>query len=1244
MEQDSGKSGSGEQPKRRRRSRGGQRVNRERGRQQDESKRSPSRSTKRDPAPAKRSKSTAPQYEERTGRTSLGRPTAPRKVEKNEPVAASQKPTLRATRAGRKPVRRWRWGRALAIVALAALLAAVLWRTMNTSRDRTTITYSEFVSEYLAAAPSETRVTTIHVIGERIEAVLREADEQGRTQRRVVYLGPLEITPDLVDEWIDRGIAVDFRPDGNAWRIILTTLPYVAIIIVIVFLFRQAQGAQRGIFSFGKSRAKELSEDVPGMTFDDVAGVEEAKQELQEIVEFLKDPERFQRLGGTIPRGVLMVGAPGTGKTYLARAIAGEARAPFFSISGSDFVEMFVGVGASRVRDLFERAKAKAPCIVFVDEIDAVGRHRGAGLGGGHDEREQTLNQLLVEMDGFNSAATVILIAATNRPDVLDPALLRPGRFDRRVVIDMPDVRGREGILKIHTRNMPLDGSVDHGELARGTPGLSGADLKNLVNEAALLAARRDQSEVQMADFESAREKVMWGVERRSLVMSENDRRVTAVHEAGHALAALLTADSDPVHKVSIVPRGQSLGLTAYLPDVERHVVSRTLCEGKLVAILGGRAAESLVLDDITNGAASDLEAATELARRMVCDWGMSDRIGAVMIGRKDEEVFIGRDIATSRAPSEQTLQLVDEEIHRLIGEARRNADALLKKNRAALDALTSALLQQEVLERSQIEEIILRHSDEPTFGAPQVQDAIPDGPPRVVERPAQRSDRPRRERERPESKPRRAARDRERPADTKPETPAARPRREAATRPEQTAPTSVESKPPTVIERPAKERTAPAEKATPVPVETQPEARAEIAAEETAPSVATEPTTEEAGAVTETPVAAAPSEPEVEPPKGFGRTPKRVRRSALPSSEVPDAGADVSTVKAEKVDFGRAPRAADDEKEQQWRLTHQSWRKQPEADEAVPADADEQGAAEPTAPEVASMVDEGSVESPVADAEHSNGDQHQATPDEPDAEGDAELDAGSEQDSSDLASADEASEAAAEPMPDTDTQPEEEPPEPAPRFGRRANVVRRSALPSSQAPATGMEVATVVGDEIGYGRSTRSTDDDVAPEPAEPTESTEQVESAEQPESIEQIEPVEQPEPEETTEDVESTEQIEPAESAEESESTDHAGTTDEVTSSEQQALAEPTESTEQSESNEQAEAVDQLDADEGVENAEEVESTEQQATVDEEESAEQPEPEEQQELGLDRLDDVAGSDSDAPAEDADDEGETQT
>jgi cell division protease FtsH len=476
---------------------------------------------------------------------------------------------------------------------------------------------------------------------------------------------------------------------------------------VWVFFMRQMQGGGAKALSFGKARARLLTEKQNRVTFADVAGVDEAKGELQEIIEFLKDPQKFQKLGGRIPKGVLLMGPPGTGKTLLARAIAGEANVPFFSISGSDFVEMFVGVGASRVRDLFEQGKKHAPCIIFMDEIDAVGRHRGAGLGGGHDEREQTLNQLLVEMDGFESNEGVILIAATNRPDVLDPALLRPGRFDRQVVVARPDIRGREEILKVHVKKIPLAPDVDLAILARGTPGFSGADLANLVNEAALLAAREDKKFVERKDFESAKDKVLMGVERKSLILSEEERRATAYHEAGHALVAKLIPGTDPIHKVTIIPRGRALGITQQLPMDEKHNYHREYLLDNIAILMGGRVAEELVLGHMSTGAGNDLERATDLARKMVCEWGMSEKLGPLTFGKREEMIFLGKEIAQHQDYSEQTAQEIDQEVRRFIIEAYERAKELVKARIGALHALAASLLEREVLEGPEVDVII---------------------------------------------------------------------------------------------------------------------------------------------------------------------------------------------------------------------------------------------------------------------------------------------------------------------------------------------------------------------------------------------------------------------------------------------------------------------------------------------------------------------------------------------------------
>ena len=504
----------------------------------------------------------------------------------------------------------------------------------------------------------------------------------------------------------ERGVRTNAtEPRANFGSLLITVLPYVLLIGFWIFLFRQMQAGGNKAFSFGKSKAKLLSGDTPKITFADVAGADEAKVELQEIIEFLKDPQKFTKLGGRLPKGALLVGPPGTGKTLLAKAVAGEAARPFFSMSGSDFVEMFVGVGASRVRDLFEQGKAHAPCIIFIDEIDAVGRHRGSGMGGGHDEREQTLNQLLVEMDGFESNDGVILIAATNRPDVLDPALLRPGRFDRQIVVDAPDLRGREGILKVHLRNKPQADDVSVHLLARGTPGMAGADLANLVNEGALLAARKGHDKIYMSDLEEAKDRVMLGAERKSLVMKDDERRLTAFHEAGHAVCAMMVYGNDPLHKVTIVPRGRALGIAFTLPEDDRVSVTREQLEAKLVMAYGGRAAEEIVFgrNRVTTGAASDIQQATSIARRYVTQWGLSDTIGPILVGDVEQELFLGRDIQTRREVSEQTAQLVDSEVKRVAFEAHARAVAVLTEHRALLDIVATQLLERETLTRDDI-------------------------------------------------------------------------------------------------------------------------------------------------------------------------------------------------------------------------------------------------------------------------------------------------------------------------------------------------------------------------------------------------------------------------------------------------------------------------------------------------------------------------------------------------------------
>jgi cell division protease FtsH len=516
--------------------------------------------------------------------------------------------------------------------------------------------------------------------------------------------------PELVRSLRDKEVKITAKPeDDSPWYMVLLLnwFPMLLLIGVWIFFMRQMQGGGGKVMSFGKSRAKLLTENQQRVTFSDVAGVDEAKDDLQEIIAFLKDPKKFTKLGGRIPKGCLLVGAPGTGKTLLARAIAGEAGVPFFNISGSDFVEMFVGVGASRVRDLFVQGKKKAPCIIFIDEIDAVGRHRGAGFGGGNDEREQTLNQLLVEMDGFESNEGVILIAATNRPDVLDPALLRPGRFDRNVVVPRPDIRGREGILQVHTRKVPLSTDVDIRVLARSTPGFTGADLENLVNEAALLAAWNDKEKVNMVDLELAKDKVMMGAERRSMIISDEEKRTTAYHEAGHALVAKLLPGADPIHKVTIIPRGMALGLTQQLPMDEKYTYPREYLLNNLVILFGGRVAEELVLEHTTTGAGNDIEKATDLARRMVCEWGMSEKLGPMTFGRKEEEIFLGRDFTQRADYSKNTAVEIDGEIRRIIQESYHRAKDLLTSNLRVLHKIAEKLLEKEVLDGSEIDAIV---------------------------------------------------------------------------------------------------------------------------------------------------------------------------------------------------------------------------------------------------------------------------------------------------------------------------------------------------------------------------------------------------------------------------------------------------------------------------------------------------------------------------------------------------------
>ena len=514
-------------------------------------------------------------------------------------------------------------------------------------------------------------------------------------------------TPEMLKTLQSKGVSITFRDiNGGNWAWLIQVVPFVLIGAVWLFMLRQMQTGGNKALSFGKSRARLLSMQQKKVTFKDVAGVDEAKEELREIIEFLREAQKFQKLGGRIPKGVLLVGPPGTGKTLLARAVAGEANVPFFSISGSDFVEMFVGVGASRVRDLFEQGKKNAPCIIFIDEIDAVGRHRGAGLGGGHDEREQTLNQLLVEMDGFESNEGVILMAATNRPDVLDPALLRPGRFDRRVVVSRPDVRGREEILRVHTRKKPLAEDVDLSVLARGTPGFSGADIENMVNEAALAAARQNRKAVLMYDFKLAKDKVLMGVERKSLLLSDAEKRNTAYHEAGHALVAAKMPNSDPLHKVTIIPRGMALGVTMQLPIDDRHNYYKNYLETEIAILMGGRIAEELFLNCMSTGAGNDIERATDLARKMVCEWGMSD-LGPLTFGKKEEQIFLGREIAQHRDYSEDTAIKIDQEVRKLVNNGYNTAKQILSDNRDTLEKIARALIEREVLDAHEIKLLV---------------------------------------------------------------------------------------------------------------------------------------------------------------------------------------------------------------------------------------------------------------------------------------------------------------------------------------------------------------------------------------------------------------------------------------------------------------------------------------------------------------------------------------------------------
>ncbi len=586
--------------------------------------------------------------------------------------------------------------------------------------------FNNFGPRQPAERPMEYSQFIHQVKSGQIEKVLIEGRTihiQTKTGERFTTYSPETDNRALIGDLLDNGVVIDAKPPEEQsllMQIFISWFPLLLLIGVWIFFMRQMQGGMggRGAMSFGKSKARMLTEEQNKTTFDDVAGIEEAKEEVRELVEFLRDPAKFQRLGGRIPRGVLMTGPPGTGKTLLARAIAGEAKVPFFSISGSDFVEMFVGVGASRVRDMFDQAKKHAPCIIFIDEIDAVGRQRGAGLGGGHDEREQTLNQLLVEMDGFEGSEGIIVIAATNRPDVLDPALLRPGRFDRQVYVPLPDIRGREAILKVHMRKVPVADDVDVSVLARATPGFSGADLANLVNEAALFAARANKRKVEMEDFERAKDKVIMGAERRSIVMPEKERRTTAYHEAGHAIVAKLLPNTDPVHKVTIIPRGRALGVTMQLPTEDRYSYDKETLLAKIAVLMGGRIAEEVFMQQMTTGAANDFEQATEIARNMVTRWGMSEALGTRVYGENQGEVFLGRDVITHKNLSDATAELVDREIRRIIDEQYARARAIIEENRDKVERMARALLEWETLNAEQIDDIIAGREPRPPEGA----------------------------------------------------------------------------------------------------------------------------------------------------------------------------------------------------------------------------------------------------------------------------------------------------------------------------------------------------------------------------------------------------------------------------------------------------------------------------------------------------------------------------------------------
>ncbi len=610
------------------------------------------------------------------------------------------------------------WNRVVRVVLswsaiiLGVFIIMTLFRA--TEEQETEIHFNQYLELLRAGKFKEATIKKTDIENYDFHGVLKQPEDFQTSSGKKVTVDKIHVTLPFVDgsvitEWTQQGLKFNVVKEDNTWMsALISALPWILILAVWLIFMRRMQGVgTKGIFSFGKSRAKLMTEANPKVTFADVAGADEAKYELQEIIEFLKEPSKFQRLGGKIPRGVLLLGPPGTGKTLLARAVAGEAGVPFFSISGADFVEMFVGVGASRVRDLFETGKKNSPSIIFIDEIDAVGRHRGAGLGGGHDEREQTLNALLVEMDGFDQNSGVIIIAATNRPDVLDPALLRPGRFDRQVVVDRPDVKGREGIFKVHTKQIPLSEDVSMETLAKGTPGLSGADIANLVNEAALLAARRNEKFVSMHHFEEAKDKVMMGVERKSLIITDEEKKITSYHECGHVLVARKIPQADPVHKVTIIPRGRALGVTTYLPIDEKHTYSKEYLEAMIAYALGGRAAEKLVFNQFTTGAGNDIERASNIARKMVCEWGMSEKLGPLAYGAKEEEIFLGREITRSQNYSEDTAVAIDDEVKKIIMHGMERAETILAENMDTLHRISAALLVRETLDGDEIDILI---------------------------------------------------------------------------------------------------------------------------------------------------------------------------------------------------------------------------------------------------------------------------------------------------------------------------------------------------------------------------------------------------------------------------------------------------------------------------------------------------------------------------------------------------------